>query len=153
MDGNVATDSGVTDAGAVASGFSVDGHVCTFTNLVVETKLGGFNDWRVTADLICPVIGASSFIAVGEDNAAYPEMCALDSLDASKPPTTVDLNVNSESDGGYNYGSNYTGGSCSITGGPTTAAENAPIILSATMSNGAGGTTHTIVATVSARPM
>ena len=104
------------------------------------------------ADLTCPVIGASSVIVIGEDNKTYPEVCALDSLDAAKEPYTIELNVNSESDGGYNYESNYDNGSCSITAGPTSSALNAPIIASATVSNGAGGTTHQVVVTISERP-
>jgi hypothetical protein len=152
-DGSADTDSGVTDAGSVVSAFKVDGQACTFANLTVNTKVGPTNYWTVTADLTCPVIGAASFIAVGEDNKAYPQVCSPSSLDASKEGYDVELGVKSETDGGYNYSAIYDGGSCSITGGPTTTAENAPIILSATVSNGAGGTTHTIVATVSARPM
>lgn len=152
-DANADTDSGITDAGTVASAFSVDGHACTFANLTVATMIGPSTYWRVTADLTCPVIGAASFIAIGEDNKPYPQVCSLDSLDASKEGYDVELGVKSETDGGYNYTATYTGGSCSITGGPKTTAEYLPILLSATVSNGAGGTTHSIVATVSARPM
>jgi hypothetical protein len=126
-----------SDAAASVPTMKVDGTACTDVTAKVTTQTApDGKTWTIEAKGTCGALAVVDIFVASKDSAAYPQTCGAD--------TRVQMSVGAEGDAGaLAYGTDASGGSCSITTGPSAADQTTPAKLTATVSNGAGKT-HTL---------
>lgn len=125
-------ETGVPEASADAgkqAGMLVDGVSCPIEKVSVKRTAP---NWELDLVGNCPVIGRVDVLVNSNETDPYPQTCGAGPSGkmtvGDVPQTTVE------------YTTSNAGGSCTVSSGPTAAAQATPVEISGTFADGSGAT-------------